>query len=351
MSAMERYIDYKLEDFLLDDSFRKWVYSGAVLSGTSWENLLWQYPHKRETFEKAIVVVREWKNPPSSLTDEQMYRDIDTILSDIDKKEKVSPSLGYRWIGYAAMVLLTLGIVGYFVYVRQSAPSDQVAGMPKADFVEVFNSDKVDKIITLPDGSLVKLSPGSQVSYGAGFADAVMRNVNLIGEAFFDVKRDVKRPFSVYSGGITTRVLGTSFTVRSGARDVSVTVNTGRVSVSRSGKESDPMVLTPNQKAVYLTSEQTLTRTLAEVPVMVHQEELKGRFAFDGEPAGNIFQALEKAYGIPIKYNGDVLKDCFVTLPFREEPFYQKLDILCRTIKATYKVADDGVTIESEGCE
>lgn len=111
------------------------------------------------------------------------------------------------------------------------------------------------------------------------------------------------------------------------------------------------MVLTPNQKAVYVASAQTLTKTLAEVPVIVFQEELKGRFAFDGEPAGSIFKALEKAYGIPIHFDETALKECFVTLPFREEPFYQKLDILCRTINASYKVTDDGVIIQSGGCE
>ncbi len=344
---MERYKNYKLEDFLLDEAFRAWVHSGVSLSGTLWEDLVRYYPEKKEMVEKAVLLLREWKSQPSSLSDEQLFRDIDAILADIDKPE--TRSLWHSWIRYAAMLLLTVGGLGYYWYSRPSP--DPVAVTAEEGSVELFNGEKADKTIRLPDGSLVKLSPGSQITYSKGFEQAAMRNVNLVGEAFFDVKRDTLRPFSVYAGGITTRVLGTSFTVRSGARDVSVTVNTGKVAVSRAGNESAPLVLTPNQKAVYLASEQTFTKMLAEVPVMVDEEELKERFVFDGEPAGTIFRVLEKAYGISIQFDETMLRDCYVTLPFREEPFYQKLDILCRTIKATYRVTDDGVIIESAGCE
>ncbi len=348
---MEKYIRYKLEDFLLDDSFRAWVHAGAVLHGSVWGDLLQRYPEKKEVVEKAIVLVKEWKRPSSSLSDEQMYRDIDAILTDISREKTIRRPLWYRWTGYAAVALLTLGIAGYFFTSRPLDTQDTATAIHGPSPIEVFNSGQADQVISLPDGSSVRLSPGSRVTYSAEFADEAMRNVNLTGEAFFDVRRDTLRPFSVYTGDLTTRVLGTSFTVRSGGKDISVTVNTGKVAVSKSGEESEPLVLTPNQKAVYRSSEQTLIKTLAEAPVIVDQEELKGRFVFDEEPAGNIFRALEKAYGIAIQFNPAALKDCYVTLPLGEEPFYQKLAVLCRTIKATYQVTDEGIWIESEGCQ
>ncbi len=351
ISAMEKYTNYRLEDFLLDDAFREWVHSGAVLTGSIWEEFLWKYPEKKEIIDQAVVLVGTWKRLPSALSDKQMHRDIDAILGAIEKPRKAVRLLRYRWMGYAAGFALLLSAAVYFLGNRQLWQEKAAAVLTAQGDIEVFNAEKADRIITLPDGSLVRLSPGSQITYSSAFADLGLRNVNLIGEAFFEVKRDTLRPFSVYSGGITTRVLGTSFTVRAGAKDVSVTVNTGKVAVSRSGRESEPLVLTPNQKAVYVAAEQKLTKALAEVPVIVSQEELKGRFAFDGEPAGKIFQALEKAYRISIQFDEARLKDCYVTLPFREEPFYRKLDILCRTIGATYQVTDDGVIIESKGCE
>ncbi len=348
---MEKYIHYKLEDFLLDDSFREWVHSGAVFPGSAWEDLLSCYPEKKEDIDKAIFLVREWKRPSSALSDEQLYQDINSILTDINKPETIQRPLWRRLTGYAAAVLLVLGIAGYFFSNRQIHTENFAVVPGSPDTVEIVNSGESDKEINLPDGSLVLLSPGSRLVYPAGFVYEKMRKVDLSGEAFFDVKRDTLRPFSVYSGGLTTRVLGTSFTVKSGADDISVTVNTGKVAVSRSGQEAEPIVLMPNERIVYHASEQKLTKTLAEAPVILVPEELKGRFAFDEEPVSDIFLALEKAYGIPIHFNAAALRNCYVTLPFREEPFYQKLDILCRTIKATYKSTDDGVFIESEGCE
>lgn len=348
---MEKYIEYKLEDFLLDDLFREWVRSGAVLSGSIWEEVLSCYPEKKEDLDKAIILVREWKRPASVLTNDQMYRDINSILTEAGKREAVRQPLWRRLPGYAAAVLLVLGIAGYLINNRQVYTEDLAVVSETTERVEIINSGNSDKEIDLPDGSLVRLSPGSTIRYSLGFPQETGRSVDLEGEAFFDVERDTLRPFSVHSGGLTTRVLGTSFTVRSGVKDVSVTVNTGKVAVSPAGQESEPIILLPNERVVFHASERKLTKALAEAPVMLDPDELKGRFAFDEEPVGEIFTALEKAYGVPINFDAVILKDCYVTLPFREEPFYQKLDVLCRTIKADYTVTDSGVLIKSEGCD
>ena len=85
------------------------------------------------------------------------------------------------------------------------------------------------------------------------------REVHLEGEAFFEVAHDTLRPFFVYTGNITTKVLGTSFTVSARENVVFVEVKTGRVSVTQTTQKSasprhtltEEIILTPNQKAVY----------------------------------------------------------------------------------------------------
>lgn len=348
---MERYENYRLEDFLMDDEFRKWADSGAPLSGTPWENIIWLYPDKKEAIEKAALLSREWKKRPSSLSDNQLRHDIDQILAGIEKKEKALRPQWSGWMRYAAVLLLAVAGIGYYWSNRSVSTFSPPDAVAKRDLIEVFNSAKEDQTITLPDGSTVILSPGSQITYSDRFSNELMRNVNLMGAAFFDVKRDTLRPFSVYTGKIITRVLGTSFTIRSGIKDVSVTVNTGKVAVLRDDEKSEELLLTPNQKAVYLDSAQTLTKMLAEVPVLVAGPDLAVQNGFDETPASAVFRTLERAYGISIQFDEKMLEECYVTLPFREEPFYQKLDILCRTIKATYEVTNNGIVIKSAGCK
>jgi len=83
--------------------------------------------------------------------------------------------------------------------------------------------------ITLDDGSIVQLAPGSaiEVRYGRDREVALLK-----GEALFTVTPDQARPFRVTAGGVETTVLGTVFDVRRFAEDVAVSVTEGMVNVA-----------------------------------------------------------------------------------------------------------------------
>lgn len=84
--------------------------------------------------------------------------------------------------------------------------------------------------LTLDDGTTVRLAPDSAVR--VSYADN-SRNVELLsGEAYFEVKRNSARPFSVRSNNATVTVLGTGFDVRQGDDGTDVGVKHGRVRVS-----------------------------------------------------------------------------------------------------------------------
>lgn len=68
--------------------------------------------------------------------------------------------------------------------------------------------------ISLPDGSQVWLNSESKLTYGEKFGENT-REVELIGEAFFDVVKDKSRPFIIHTNSIDVKVLGTAFNVRS----------------------------------------------------------------------------------------------------------------------------------------
>lgn len=348
---MKNYKNYLIEDFLLDDSFRKWVQNGCPIEEDFWINYPIIYPENKEEFSEAIKFVKEWMNRPSILSHEQALQDIQWILEDINDKNPVPNKTWYRYIGYAAMLTFILGCGGYFFYKNDSEKSIIAQNNPSENQIKVSNSGKKDKFIQLPDGSKVTLFPGSDISYDANFKHDSIRKVYLSGDAFFNVARNPAQPFSVHSGNLTTRVLGTSFTVKSGIKDISVIVSTGIVAVSKSNHESEKMILLPNQKAVYNPEIQQLTKAIGQTHQLAEGQEVKQTGSFDEEPVVNIIKDLERAYQISILYDDSKLKNCRVTLPFKNEPFDQKLDILCRTIQASYIVTDEGIRIESEGCE
>jgi len=63
-----------------------------------------------------------------------------------------------------------------------------------------------------------------------------------------------------------------------------------------------------------------------------------------------VFNALTNAYGIEIIYDADVMKNCYLTASLDDEPLFEKLNMICRTLDAQYEQMDGKLIISSKGC-
>lgn len=120
-----------------------------------------------------------------------------------------------------------------------------------APFVHSFhNADTVAMHVAMPDGTDVWLGPGTSLSYDDTFrVDG--RNVELDGEAYFDVTHDAQHPFIVTTSAFRVRVLGTVFNVRSfsGESVAEATLAEGSVALQHPGGRN-LICLHPGQQAV-----------------------------------------------------------------------------------------------------
>lgn len=154
----------------------------------------------------------------------------DQIMSNTIRRQ---PKPSRHWlsplrVAAAAIVVFAIGIFAIQSYWKV------------IDYQEVAQTEKIVKsnprgqkmLISLEDGSTVKLNAESSIAYSTDFRNS--REIELDGEAFFEVKKDPDHPFVVKTHGLTTRVLGTSFNVRSyqDENESSVVVETGKVSVT-----------------------------------------------------------------------------------------------------------------------
>ena len=158
------------------------------------------------------------------------------------------------------------------------------------------------KKITLADGSQIWLNASSQVKFPNHFADNIRELFLVDGEAYFNVKKDVKRPFVVHAAGTRTKVLGTEFNVRSYRylASVQVTVSRGKVSVATEKKQNpDSVLLLPNQRASFdrhnkITFEDQINAGNA----MAWKQ---GRMIFDNELLTDVAVELEQKYRVQIE--------------------------------------------------
>ncbi len=153
-----------------------------------------------------------------------------------------------------------------------------------------------DYHLTLADGTQVWLNAESHLEFPDRFTGD-NREVRLQGEAYFEVKKDAKHPFIVYSDYLTTRVLGTAFDVRArSARDASVTLVTGRVLVKTQDADQ---VLTPGQQAS-LAGSQLAVKTVDTYPYTQWKE---GFFYFDNQTLFSIMQELARWYSVNVSFD------------------------------------------------
>lgn len=277
-----------------------------------------------------------------------------TIAAEEDNPEDQS-WLVARWAA-AAVVALGLGLgARQFWSIGKPQVANTIA-RASAQWVVYPNTSQQVVSLTLPDSSRVQLSPGSQLKYPRAFG-ARQRPVYLVGKAFFKVQRDTTRPFQVYTAQMLTTVLGTSFTVQAyqGQKEAVVEVKTGRVRVSprlvpnAAARKALPaaIVVLPNQQAVYSPERQQLQRELVAQPVQLKSQS----FVFDDRPVPEVLTALEQAYGVHIVFDSKALANCTVTLALRNKSLYGKLDVLCKTLGATYEEVNAQILFHGPGCQ
>jgi transmembrane sensor len=222
------------------------------------------------------------------------------------------------------------------------------------EWVEAVNDASQQMHLQLADGSQVWLEKNGKLRYQKDFS-GTMREVYLTGEAFFDVTKNPNKPFVVYANGLVTKVLGTSFRVKAQANAPTVTVDvkTGVVSVyaqQLDPAQAKPMVLLPNQKAVFQRENAALNKTLVEKPTIVLPKQEVQRFVFEDASAMTVFGALEKSYGVKVIYDEATFKNCTLTISLDDEDLFQKLEVICKVLDAQYEVIETQIVISSKGC-
>jgi len=103
--------------------------------------------------------------------------------------------------------------------------------------------------VLLPDGSKVWLNAGSKLDYPRQF-NGKTRDVQLQGEAYFEVMKDSEKPFYVHTHAFDIKVLGTGFNVRAYPDEDSAVTSLvhGSVEVIVGKKEKRTLLLHPNEK-------------------------------------------------------------------------------------------------------
>ncbi|MBO9613123.1 MAG: FecR family protein [Dyadobacter sp.] len=365
---MKPYESYTIEDFLEDESFRKWVQGQGSTQEMFWLSFPDKYPDRREAFRQAEHLIRAANVAGEQMVEKEIRAEIERFIENVsgrhdhleigfsedDEEETRGGVFWKRWLVAAAAVLvLGAGIGWYYYQNNETEPRISATDTSPPNLVTTRNDSDNPLKITLSDGSEVTLSQQSSLRYPSEFEDGA-RVVYLTGEALFSVKKQ-GQTFMVHTGKVVTKVLGTRFVVSAfdNDRNITVQVQTGKVSVyvdKPSEKEVKGLIITANQAAVFEKSANQLSKTVVENPEKLPNGAVESILKYDEVPLPVILRDMEKSYGIPVQFDADSFWACKITVAFSDESMYDKLSILCKTVSASYEIVDGQIIVSGKGC-
>lgn len=350
---------FEIEDFAFDESFQKWVTDQDSDHSDFWEGYMNEYPHQIDKILSARELVLKLTVGESAVDRQAMAA---AIWNNVRQRVYVKRSNVFqtgRWFRVAAAVSLLM-VSTFLLYrfntsVRQPSAHKTGANLAGESVITYMNKeDKVMRVV-LKDGSVVNLEKNSRLVWSNGFQGRE-RVVYLYGEAFFDIKKNPKQPFIIFANKTVVKVLGTSFRVKAydHSPKVVVSVKSGKVSVFErkdfeKAVDNAPMsglVLMANQQAEFSNDLKKFSKVLVPEPLLLGTANKK-EFDFDQTPLSQVFETLEKAYGIEIICDKDLIAGRLLKIGLEDESLFEKLDLICKTMGLTYHIVDARIIIET----
>lgn len=271
------------------------------------QELLGKYLNGTATEEETAQVRRfesHFLSDETSVFESEQERE--QVRAELYQRVKPKSQSNMDWRGLAAGVVLLVGfaVAGWWLNGEMS-PAYQVV-------LQTGTGEQTS--IELGDGTKVFLNAESVLEMHSDYDDGKgERLMRLRGEGYFQVAKNVSRPFVVESGGVEVRVLGTEFNLRAYQVDsvVSVSLVEGKVNAKGLGEEQ---ILDPNQEMNF-----DLRTQEAEV-VPFDADEVtawrSGTLVLDRTSLGDWAQIMKRQFGTEIRFEDEAMKKQTITGSF-----------------------------------
>ncbi|MDR1667304.1 MAG: FecR family protein [Bacteroidales bacterium] len=278
-----------------------------------------------------------------------------------------------RWIRtftrYAAVFMLGTLITSLFTYylVRSGEkPPAAIAGL-----CEVQTAKGERAMVTLPDGSVVKLNACSRLSYSSDFGKKD-RNLRFTGEGYFDVHTNPQMPFTVKTAGLNIKAFGTTFNVKAyeDENDVETTLIEGSVFIE--SQTNQPIAtLKPNQTITipksHVKKEQPADpsenlqparpakKPTTDQPVLtenIRQEIYTSwkddKWVIKAENMESLMRKIERKYDVTVSIKDESVKKYVFSGTLKSYPLEQVLEVLSLNAPIRFAIKENHVEITED---
>jgi transmembrane sensor len=231
----------------------------------------------------------------------------------------------------ASFIIILLGFVAYLYLQENPLPQEFVA-------------TEDNKVLTLPDGSIVTLEAGASIKYLEDFA--AYRNLEFKGLGYFDVVASKESPFKIITSDLEVEVIGTEFYVNTNQDDYGVGVSSGVVTVKdKQGKQK--FELKKDQMIAYDAIGKKFGPLENLNPNQLYWRS--GSLEFTSTPLSEVLLTLEESFGVEIEYIASEDTPCLFSGRFKDAELNEILDQLALSLNLEIR-KDETITIVSSKC-
>lgn len=260
-------------------------------------------------------------------------RMLDNIRSEANFSSQVvtveyKPGMYLRRIATVAAVLLPF-IILLGIYLKS----------PNIQSFEVVADMGEKASITLPEGSKVAINSGSKIIYNNDY-NQKNRDIQLDGEAFFDVKYDPEKPFVVQCKDVKIKVVGTSFGIKSYENEdnIAIVLNSGKIQLITPKEEIE---MEPNDRVVY--NRTTQVTSLKKVNAEDYTDWRQNRLRFENESLETIMKTISRMHNIDIVFENTELQKQYFTGTIDNTNIESVLNAIRLTSSVNYRLKNGTV--------
>jgi ferric-dicitrate binding protein FerR (iron transport regulator) len=312
----------------------------------------------KEELEKLKILV--------GITDEEMLsEELNQLWTDFEMQEKPSdtaireiyknikqahkPQIAYRksgWFLHIAAVFLILLLSGLstYLYITSLYITRENGFTPHSRYMVVQTKRGQQATIFLPDSSKVSLNVESSLQYKQNYGHT-NRQVNLSGEAFFEVVKDEQKPFIVQTEYLDIEVLGTSFNVYSYNYEESIEMAliSGKIKITPHSQPENITYLKPDEKLFY--NKHTGKIKVEKADNRFETAWLRGALVFRSIPVKDVLKKIERKYGVTIHPDIPTVENDKFTGSIESDYITEVMQILQTHYSFKYKIEGDNIYI------
>ena len=241
----------------------------------------------------------------------------------------------------AAAGLIAIGLGTWLTVGKRASTDNAATSAPRMLATGVGIRDS----LRLTDGTKIVLGPRSSIKVASGY-NVSSREVEIHGDAYFEVVHNADRPFTVNTPVATIQDVGTKFAVRTDSPDgVGVIVTEGSVSLAPVQGASPPVVLKAGDRGTLNSSGKVVTRRGA-----ANDDDmawLSGRLVFRETPISEVASELRRWYGIELQLADPSLASRHLTATFSGEPADRVLEVISLALGADIERHGDTAVVRS----